>query len=581
MTAKLAINGRLTTNLLLAAFVAVASGCGSSDGAGTPATDSTRVPSIDLALGAQGDEVRFVHAYLKQFGYFPNSDLEQQYPRWRPIVAQAPAAADVYDEHTVEAVRALQANMGLPKTGVVDAPTRALLVTPRCAVPDGITRFDPSDKFSLLSYTRGNKVTYSFQGAGGPANAVFTAISAASEWMGASNDGFDMSLTTDSADISISFGSFPPCQNGTQCTNGQTSPDGSTITLNTARSWSIGTTTPARQMDLESIVLHEMGHALGLGHSSLTGAVMYPFFNVGQQPKQLPIEDDRVPMIANFGGWTLLPGAARDIGIGANGDVWVIGTDGNTDGSIFKWNPNTSQWDHELAHGAGVRISVMPGGAPVVVTSNGNMYLRQTGVPSRSSDAWYPLVAPGISNITGALDVGVGADGSIWTVANGPSGGDGTVFKLGTLDVFHGVASWVQDQSGGAGQRIAVGSDGIPWVINSPGQVWQRQTKDPTTGSWNLQRSGGGTPAVDIGISGDPYPWVTAFVSPSSFFDPFTQKVVVLDSQAGLIGGAPAENSWVSMKSQPVLDALSPSSIAASPYDQVWVVSSTNQIYVH
>ena len=43
--------------------------------------------------------------------------------------------------------------------------------------------------------------------------------------------------------------------------------------LDADESWRIGT-----GIDLFTVVLHEAGHALGLGHSDQPGAVMYPYY---------------------------------------------------------------------------------------------------------------------------------------------------------------------------------------------------------------------------------------------------------------------------------------------------------------
>src|SRR5215467_1709787 len=118
-----------------AALALFAMSCGGSPEPGQPTVQSI---TRDLALGAQGSDVEAVNDYLTQFGYFPNQDLQSQYPTWRPIVAEGPAARNAFDEHTAAAVLAFQGNMGLAKTGVVDADTRAIMQEMRCGVPDGI-----------------------------------------------------------------------------------------------------------------------------------------------------------------------------------------------------------------------------------------------------------------------------------------------------------------------------------------------------------------------------------------------------------------------------------------------------------
>ena len=60
-------------------------------------------------------------------------------------------------------------------------------------------------------------------------------------------------------------------------------------------------------------------------------------------------------------GWRRMLGAARDIGVGANGAVWVIGTDSGT----YRWNGRG--WP--TVPGAAVGISVGRAGKPWVVTA--------------------------------------------------------------------------------------------------------------------------------------------------------------------------------------------------------------------
>jgi len=61
------------------------------------------------------------------------------------------------------------------------------------------------------------------------------------------------------------------------------------------------TTGGATQVDLGSVSVHEFGHALGIGHSSDSGAVMYFAYTTGTV-KQSPQPDDIAAIIALYGG---------------------------------------------------------------------------------------------------------------------------------------------------------------------------------------------------------------------------------------------------------------------------------------
>ena len=67
-----------------------------------------------------------------------------------------------------------------------------------------------------------------------------------------------------------------------------------------SESWSVGTNT-----DLFSVALHETGHALGLGHSSNPGAVMYPYYRM-----QTGLTSDDIAGIQALYGPAVAPPAA-------------------------------------------------------------------------------------------------------------------------------------------------------------------------------------------------------------------------------------------------------------------------------
>lgn len=63
--------------------------------------------------------------------------------------------------------------------------------------------------------------------------------------------------------------------------------------------WTSGTPTGG-QIDLQSVALHEFGHALGLGHSAVNAAVMYPSISAGTM-KRTPQPDDIDGLISIYG----------------------------------------------------------------------------------------------------------------------------------------------------------------------------------------------------------------------------------------------------------------------------------------
>src|SRR5262245_50670688 len=69
---------------------------------------------------------------------------------------------------------------------------------------------------------------------------------------------------------------------------------------------------------------------------------------------------------ASNGDFEKLPGEARDIGIGGDGAVWIIGTDSG----IYRWNNNN--WDR--VDGSGVAITVDRSGSPYVVNAQNQIF---------------------------------------------------------------------------------------------------------------------------------------------------------------------------------------------------------------
>jgi hypothetical protein len=175
--------------------------------------------------------------------------------------------------------------------------------------------------------------------------------------------------------------------------------------------------------------------------------------------KAIAVGPDGQPWVTNASGeifhrqgsWRLLPGRANDIGVGADGSAWVLGTDNVAGGhSIFHWNGR--DWDR--VEGAAVRISVGPHGQPWVVNLQTNIFVRIGHV-------WREL--PG-----NALDIGVGSGGDTWVIGTDATGDGAGIYRW--LD--HGDnPQW--DRVEGAGWRIAVGPDGLAWVVSRSGGIFR------------------------------------------------------------------------------------------------------------
>ena len=178
-----------------------------------------------------------------------------------------------------------------------------------------------------------------------------------------------------------------------------------------------------------------------------------------------------------FPDWGQLHGYAYDIGVGANGSVWVIGTDPQPGGyGIY----NIDGYGGFALHGGALRIDVDPFGRPWVVNFDHEIYRLVDGF-------WQRM--PGE-----ALDIGIGADGSVWAAS------------FEGIYLWNGL-DWIN--FGGSGSRIDVGPNGQPWVVGFSDRIY---TLDDN-GFW-VQLPG---EAGDIGVGADGSVWVVGVPSDDLF----------------------------------------------------------------
>jgi hypothetical protein len=138
---------------------------------------------------------------------------------------------------------------------------------------------------------------------------------------------------------------------------------------------------------------------------------------------------------------------ATDVGVGADGTTWRLGTDAGP-GGFNIYRRSGGNW--LKVDGSAVRIAVDPRGVPWVVNNTGTI-LRWNGT------TWDTM--PGA-----AIDIGIGADGTVWVL-----GKDDAAWR------WNGT-SWTS--FGGGAKSIAVGPDGNPWVVNGAGDIWRHDGKN-------------------------------------------------------------------------------------------------------
>jgi hypothetical protein len=289
-----------TYRAMMGALLACAGWAGCvQDGASPESRDAAGVEGI--GLGASGPEVERVHEYLRSYGYFPNPELARAHPDWRPVVPEAPAELDRFDVTTEEALYAFQRIFGLEETGRIDAATRSAMAKPRCGVPDVAP--DEDDKWAQLGH-RWNRsplfVSYDSSGAprvpagGSQSESVNSAIST---WDRVS--GFELyKMLLGPGDIRITWAALAGQTAGTTRVD---APNGIarsvTIQMNSALQvgWNyfdyLDPAWTGDSADFESAVLHELGHALGLHHSSVFYPVMYAVGVTGIQERDLYLDD--------------------------------------------------------------------------------------------------------------------------------------------------------------------------------------------------------------------------------------------------------------------------------------------------